>query len=409
MRPAQTSGGRFCNCRTYRFSFPIHSARPAHGSDGRRRCYNAYVSWLRDVTGSAVSAALRGVGVVARLIRAARQIRRHRGLVDGREQRVGLRQRAELELGRLQVVAQLLHRVGVDERAGGLALRVDRRLHIAATLRLLGLHGLSLQGRVVAVLHDFLLGGAAALLGGKPIFHDRLVDAGQAELGVVAILQHVALHAKLVTHQAVLVAEDFGGVKTVGHLAAGERSLKAGIAVAPQAAAHHAEYQEEHDDPEETAVAEETVAVAILIGHGRDVGKRHIVHLGHSFFDIYLQPVALRAKESFFEKVLHLLGHLLRLLQLLAVDLAILQHVIEFLLRRLRRPHFSKLLEFLEHLQAGGLGVGLFGHHADERVAHRLIPPSAFSSCDSLSDTALISSLVANCDTSIWGAGAACV
>ena len=87
-----------------------------------------------------------------------------------------------------------------------------------------------------------------------------------------------ALHAELVAHQAVLVAEDFGGVKTVGHLAAGERALKAGIAVAPHVAAKHGENEEQHDDSPEAISAKETVVLPSAIHHSVHIGRSHFTH-----------------------------------------------------------------------------------------------------------------------------------
>ena len=83
---------------------------------------------------AAAPAPVPGIRIAGRLIRAARQIGRNGHLVDRAQKRVGLRQRAKLQLRRLKVVAQLLHGVRVDQRARGLAFGMDRRLYIAAIM-----------------------------------------------------------------------------------------------------------------------------------------------------------------------------------------------------------------------------------------------------------------------------------
>ena len=83
---------------------------------------------------AAASAPVVGIRMAGRLIRAAREIGRNRRFVDRAQERVGLRQRSKLQLRRLELVAQLLHAVRVDQRARGLAFGMDRCLYITAIM-----------------------------------------------------------------------------------------------------------------------------------------------------------------------------------------------------------------------------------------------------------------------------------
>ena len=85
--------------------------------------------------------------------------------------------------------------------------------------------------------------------------------------------------------------------------------------VAPQTAAHHAEDQEQHDDPKETtaAIAEDAIAT-IFVRHGRNIGKGHVIHKFHLVL-IYLSSTrSAPGKESLVKETLHLLCHLFGLL-----------------------------------------------------------------------------------------------
>ena len=83
---------------------------------------------------AASAAGIAHTRVVGRLIRAAGDVGGVRHLVNRRQQGLRLAQVAQLELRRLQVIAKLLHGVGVDQCAGRLALGVNRRLQVTAIM-----------------------------------------------------------------------------------------------------------------------------------------------------------------------------------------------------------------------------------------------------------------------------------
>ena len=96
------------------------------------RCYSVVFILLERIAATAATRV--GARIDSSLIGATRQVRGHGRFVDRRQQGVGLRQRAKLQLRRMKVIAQFLHGVRVDQCARGFALGMDRSLDVTAIM-----------------------------------------------------------------------------------------------------------------------------------------------------------------------------------------------------------------------------------------------------------------------------------